>query len=197
MKIIRKISKKFNNKGMTLVEMIATFALLGLFMVAATRVISYTVFIYSNAKGAAQGMQVSNMIANKIVGQIENANPANIPTVTEGGNIDSISFTDGTGSNVVISVTPQLADGAPIGDYINIHYEEVTEGTVKYEAVDWKFDSKAYMGYQVSGLNFSNPGDDYPDNVLTMTLAIKSDRYGEYVSTYYIKCINVDKIEFN
>lgn len=190
--------KKLNNAGLTLTELIVTFALLGLFMVAATRVISYTIGIYYAASGSARGLQVSDMISGKIVGQIEGARAAQNPKVkSDGSGIDEISFVDSTGSNITISASPQKqADGSTQGMYMNIRYNEVTEGSVKYEAVDWRFDSKAYMGYTVKELRFEDPGDDYPDNVLKMTLVLSSDRYGDFTTTYYIKCVNVEKIEF-
>ena len=196
-KVVKRL-KKLNNAGMTLTEMIVTFALLALFMVAATRVISYVIGIYYAACGNSYGLQVSNMISNKIVGQIEGASSAAVPRITSNGSgIDQISFIDETGSRITITASPQIyEDGTSEGMYVDIHYDEVTEGSIKYEAVDWRFDSKAYMGYRVKELRFESPGAGYPDNVMTMSLVLHSDRYGDYETTYYIKCLNVDKIDF-
>ena len=193
---LKKKHKKLNNAGMTLTEMIVTFALLALFMVAATRVISYIIGIYYAASGNSYGLQVSNMISNKIVGQIEGALPAVDPQVSsDGSGIDTISFMDETGSKITIGATPQMnAEGSMGKSYMNIHYDEVTEGSIKYDAVDWKFDSKAYLGYSVSGLKFEDPGSGFPKNVMKMTLVLNSERYGDYTSTYYIKCVNVEEI---
>lgn len=194
MKVSKK-HKKLNNAGMTLTELIVSFALLSLFMIAALRVITYTVNIYYAAKGATYGLEVSNMISNKVVGQIEGASVATSPVVKVGSNVDTISFIDNTGSNVTISAgaDPGVVGG---GTYMNIHYDAVTEGSVKYDAVDWKFDPKAYMGYTVSRLKFESLGADYPENVIRMTLALHSDRYGEYTTEYYLKCANVSEIKF-
>lgn len=173
---------------MTLVEMIATFALMGLFMVAATRVISYTISIYYNVKGATYGIEVSNAVASKVVGQLEGARGIISPTVTKvDDNIDQIFFTDETGSDVTVSV---------VDDYLNIHYEAVSGGTVNYEAVNWRFDSKTYMGYNVKELHFEDPGEDYPDNVVRMVMVLHSPKYGDYRSQYFIKCSKCEKIEF-
>ena len=197
LKIIKRF-KQLNNAGLTLTEMIVTFALLALFMVAATRVISYTIGIYYVASGNTYGLQVANMISNKIVGQIEGAGSAQEPQVlTDGSGIDKISFVDSTGSSITITASPQLkADGTSEGMYMSIYYDAVTEGSIKYDAVDWRFDSKAYMGYTVNELRFEDPGDNYPDNVMKMTMVLHSDRYGDYTTTYYIKCVNVKKINF-
>lgn len=201
-KIAEKVrNKKLNNSGVTLTELIVTFALLAIFLIAATRVISYVIGIYYAASGNSYGLQVSNMISNKIVGQIEGASAVMEPVVSKGAisaDIDSITLIDKTGSKITIFASPQSRpDGTSEGMYLNIHYDEVKEGSsLKYEPVDWRFDSKAYMGYIVKGLKFENPGTDYPDNVLKMTLVLHSDRYGDYTSTYYIKCVNVNKIDY-
>ena len=101
---------------------------------------------------------------------------------------DCIKFCDATGS--VVS-TYLDEDG-----YVVIHYDEVKNASVPYDAVDWRFDQNAYMGYTVKELRFENPGAEYPDNVLKMTMNLYSVKYGEYQSTYYIKCIGVDEIRW-
>lgn len=70
MKKLKQLFRKFHNKnqGLTLVEMIVTFMLIGLFMIAASKVIANTVSVYYTAKGTANGMQVSSIIASKIRG---------------------------------------------------------------------------------------------------------------------------------
>ena len=190
--------RQLNNAGFTLVEMLVSFALLTLFMVAATRTISYTIGIYYTASGSMNGMQVSNIISNKIVGQMEGASSASEPRVTKGEDgIDAFSFIDATGSAVTISASEQIrSDGTSSGIYMNIAYDDVSEGSIHYDAVDWRFDEKAYMGYTVKTLTFDSPGDDYPDNVVKMTLVLHSGKYGDYTTVNYIKCVNVDKINF-
>jgi len=195
---------------MTMTEMIVAFALLALFMVAATRMISYTADIYYSSKGASYGLEVSNMIANKIVGQLEGASrrqpvsfesaeadpeeedeeqPSTNPIVRKNysGFGDIVKFCDAIGSVVSIYVE---------NGYVVIHYDEVTTGTVPYDAVDWKFDSKAYMGYAVKELRFENPGSDYPDNVLRIKMNLYSAKYGEYQTSFYVKCVNADEIRW-
>lgn len=199
LKFISLNHKQLNNKGMTLTELVISFALLALFMVAATRMITYTVNIYYSAKGTSTGLEVSNMIAERVVGQlegasnkqtvsevenVEDATPSSDPVVSATG--DSVRFCDSTGSVVTIQ---KDAEG-----YIVIHYDEVTTGTILYDAVDWKFDSKAYMGYRINQLAFENPGSDYPENVMKMTISLVSPKYGEYTSHYFIKCANIKDI---
>ena len=59
---------RIKNRGTTLVEMITTFALISLFMVAATKVISNVVSVYYSAKSISTTLQVSDIIATKIKG---------------------------------------------------------------------------------------------------------------------------------
>lgn len=194
-----------NNKGFTLVELITTFALLGLFMVAATRVIAYVIGIYYAARGSSYGLEVTNMISNKIIGQIENASminsysiegvtdPVKIPYIFDDANgLDQLKLVDGTGSIVTYSIDDTTK-------VLKIHYDETKnydpstgEG---YAATDWYFDPDAYMGYTISRFDFSKAGDDYPDNVIRLDLAVDSPKYGEFESYYYIKCFNVDEVK--
>jgi len=218
--ILKLKKKQLNNKGMTLTELIVTFAILAIFMLAATRVISYTTIIYHEAKGASYGLEVSNMISQKVVGQIEGAClkypvDSNLGAGEEGEKIDAaspvvsdggtkIKFCDATGSIVSIYAdTDQL---------MVVHYDKVaqtyldetgnSQENVIYKAVDWKFDKKAYMGFRVRELIFENPNTDpanpeYPDNVIRMKMELYSSKYGSYKSTYYIKCPGVKAIRFS
>lgn len=202
----KNISVLKNNKGVTLVEMITTFALLALFMVAATRVISYVIGIYYAARGTSYGLEVTNMITNKIVGQIEGASTINSFVLGEGENeevikvpvifnnsngIDELKFVDSKGSVVTYSIDDET-------HVLNIHYDQTAnydpkEGT-GYAATDWYFDPDAYMGYTITRFDFEKAGDLYPDNVIRMDIEVDSPKYGEFESAYYIKCFNVEEV---
>lgn len=187
-----------NNAGFTLTEMIVAFALLALFMVAATRVISYTVNIYHAAKGSTNGYEVATMISNKVVGMIEEATGpystgAAGEVVKEGPSVEAggkgIKFCDANNRNVTIGINSD--------NYIEIVYAAVTAGDPANNVgeIKWTFDENAYMGYIVNDISFSSPGAGYPENVVKMTLVLHSDKYGDYVAEYYIKCARVEKIE--
>lgn len=197
-----------DNKGMTLVEMLTTFALLGLFMVAATRVIAYVMGIYYAAKGNTYGLEVTNMISNKIIGQLEGASTINsfdavidgnhtewkTPIVTNNGDIDTIKFVDSTGSIVTFSIPSST-------NVLNINYAETKnydpENNVGYAETNWYFDPDVYMGYTISKFDMTSPGADYPDNVIKLNLEVSSPKYGEFETVYYIKCYDVDKVTYN
>lgn len=206
--LLRQLHKK--NGGFTLVEMIATFMLIGLFMIAASKVIANTMSVYYEAKGTANGMQVSSIIAAKIQSEIEGAKPEQIirevknadGTVTdqtedyvmqlsqdpalgggsETGGCNKIEFTDARGSHVYIGVN---ADG-----YLVVHYyTDASDGTT--DKTDWMFDKKAYMGYSIKELKFNQPKGDYADNIIYMSLTLHSPRYGDFTYTQYIQCYNL------
>ena len=209
--LLRQLHKK--NGGFTLVEMIATFMLIGLFMIAASKVIANTMSVYYEAKGTANGMQVSSIIAAKIQSEIEGAKPEQIMrkvknadgTVTDqtedyvmqlssdstlgGGNetggCNKIEFTDARGSHVYIGVN---TDG-----YLVVHYfMDSADGTPE-DKTDWMFDKKSYMGYTIKELEFRQPKGDYAENIIYMSLTLHSPRYGDFTYTEYIQCYNLDE----
>ena len=201
----RNIGIKSDNRGFTLTEMLVTFALLGIFLVAVTRMISYTVTLYHETQGAALGMQVNDMIATKIQGVVENSTAIlddwhylQLPDMDTsrrgfwGSGDDFILLQDANGLIVEIRKEPVDAEG---NGYIVIKYDPVEgdEESGGYDAYDWKFDEKAYMGYMVKSIRFAEAEKmgDYGPNVIYMQLTIISGKYGEYTSEYYMRASKV------
>ena len=186
MKKLKHLFRKFHNKnqGLTLVEMIVTFMLIGLFMIAASKVIANTVSVYYTAKGTANGMQVSSIIASKIRGEIEGARDATISGQNETTGYNKIEFTDAQGSHVYIGVNEE--------GYLVVHYYPVVVASGEVKSTDWVFDQKAYMGYSIKELKFTQPKGDYADNIIYMSLTLHSSRYGDFTYTEYIQCYNLD-----
>lgn len=185
--------KKLNNSGFTLVEMIVTFMLTGLFLVAAGKVISNTAIVYYEAEGISNGMQVSSIISSKISGEIEGAGEyAMILSRDESlGGLDGksgynkIDFTDSKGSHIYIGVD---TDG-----YMFIYYYPVLTSDGDLKDTRWTFDAKAYMGYTIKELSFAQPKGDYADNIIYMTMTITSPKYGDYTVSEYIQCYNMSE----
>ena len=217
MSSLKRKKIKINNDGLTLIELIVTFALLGLFMVAASKVISDTVSIYYRAKGVQSGMQVSSIINTKISGEIESAlkegsvaDDSNISIcISEDGH--KIELNDNSGCHIYI--TNKVDDGESEG-YMLIYYYPIAEedeetGEIAVdEGSKWTFDKKAYMGYDIKELKFeklselSDTTDEdygkYNGNMIRMTLTIHSDRYGDYTTVTYIECYNFkDESDWN
>lgn len=224
---IKKIRKKYkrSNAGFTLVELMATFALLAIFMVAATNIIFKTMSIYYQARGTSYGMQVTEIIASKITGLVEGAQNTgrlentddytNVSMMSDDASVlivkadgtnenDSLELVDATGSRISIRTVKKNDK-----NYLSIHYYPVTEGEKRYssadnryyydgqlyKAVDWEFDTKTYMDYSIKSLVFEKP-DDLQGNVIRMKLTVVSDKYGEYSCTKYIECYNFEEADY-
>lgn len=183
--------KQNRNKGFTLVELMVTFALLGIFMVAVVRIISYTVTIYHVAKSADYGLEVSGEIGDKVSGIVSsmrtdidmsvnditgNGDTTKLPCVRDG----AFYMLDYTGCPVCISNDD---DG-----YLKIVYFKENEDKT-YTQAPWYFDKKAYMGFKIQDFELSVAGSEYPDNIYTLKVTLHSSRFGDYSSTRYIRCI--------
>jgi len=172
---------------MTLVEMIVSFALLGLFMVAATTVISSVTNLYYQAKTISYGQEVSELVFKKLRSELEEAT-GNVVISTDGS---SITFTNGNESKA--SFTLQTKDGS---NYLVEKFEKVDSiydkrGNVLeegFEAVDWTMGEATYMGYTIDKLSFHKADSSiYPGNVIYAELEISNPRYGKYTNTEYIR----------
>ena len=213
----KRPAKLNNNKGMTLVELIVSFALLGLFMVAAGKVIADTVNLYYQAKSITTGMQVSNVINTKLTGMIEGALDDNSLVdrssdkvsirILDGG--EKIELIDKTGSHIEMTGYKKSTDasGAVTSTpYMYIYYYPIIttddeEGSTEPPVgSDWTFDKKTYMGYTIKELTFTKlddiaDADDpdkgiFPGNVIRINLTISSPRYGDYSTVTYVQCYN-------
>jgi prepilin-type N-terminal cleavage/methylation domain-containing protein len=202
MKKLCKNKKQQNNQGLTLVEMLVSFALLGIFMVAASMMIASIMNVYYEAKGTSYGMQVSNVIMDKIAGELESAIGGDIVSEefkdAAGQGIrgamligsEKVEFINSSGSHVSLGLIEQ--DGL---NYLAFHYYEVpsADGSdVLYDAVDWTFDAGTYMGYSIKELEFSRPMGAYAYNVIKIDITITSPRYGDYSVTEYVQCYKFD-----
>lgn len=192
-----KKRKQLDNQGMTLMELMVSFALLGIFFVAATTLISTVVRIHYDVRGQQYGLQVCTMIADKIAEELEGAQSAegDAPAVVLSRDGTVATLVDRNGSQVSIGTT----GGEP--NFFRLHYakadnspfSENGEKIDSYDSLDWLFDEKSYMGYAIKSLVFSLPGDDYESNVIRMDLEIESERYGVYQMTRYYQCYCLQK----
>ena len=76
--------------------------------------------------------------------------------------------------------------------YLVVHYYPVVVASGEVKSTDWVFDQKAYMGYSIKELKFTQPKGDYADNIIYMSLTLHSSRYGDFTYTEYIQCYNLD-----
>lgn len=172
-------TKKLNNAGFTLVELLVAFALLGLFMIAVTRVLSYTVMLYQSTTSMSEGIEVSSILANKLTGVLEKA--TDITDINSGRFINEdeneVEIVVDDGYIVIIYSEDEAPDGSTIGE------------------VSWRFDQRAYMGYKVRSLSFEKQPAGCDPNVIRMTITLYNNKYrdDDYVQEYYIKCVNVSE----
>lgn len=201
MKKTKKFENRINNRGTTLVELIVSFALISLFMVAATKIISNVINVYYSAKSISNTIQVSDIIATKIKGEIEGAMTTNlihkdaegnenvlpyaviISRDSNGNDNGRIEFYNHTGTQVYIEEK---------NGYFVMHYYAVNDAGDGHEiaAEDWMFDEKAYMGYQIKQLQFEQALGEYEPNIIKMTCTLSSAKYGDYTNVEYIECYN-------
>lgn len=177
-------------KGVTLIELVVCFMLISLLVTGVTQMVIISMRVYHDIRDMNQAYQVSDTLLDKISGEIEGAQ-GTLRIEDENKKID---LYDRTGSHIYITVDEKR---------LLIYYYEVVsekeEGNqriTRYEAVDWKYDEKAYMGYEIEALTFRR-SDAYPPNVIIVTLTLGKN--GEkYVSrTRYVECYNFqDALDF-
>lgn len=195
-------------KGVTLVELVVTFALMSLFATSVCMMLSSAINVYHQIRGLSNARQVSDTLLDKIAGTIEGARDNGTPA-TEGkvmklyeeGKV--IELIDKTGSPIAISSTEsgsaivgrEKTTSYPIKQLL-IFYYPVTKPN-NFDAVDWTFDQAAYMGFEIESLKFTwvaGEDSDFPKNVIKIELVLHSNRYGSYPSERYVECYNFDKV---
>lgn len=174
-----------------------TFALLSIFIVSAVMVISSTMSVYYHARGTDYGLQVSEIVFDRIAQELERAEPSEFQStdseVGEGAGAmylgtETVEFMDEEGRHAKIGVSSKNG-----GQYLQIsYYAADKEHGEAADAVTevWCFDEKAYMGYSIKSLRFSKATEEYLDNVLRVELVLYSPQYGEYTAERYVSCYN-------
>ena len=180
-----------NNKGTTLAEMIVTFALVGIFLVSASGIISSAVLVHGELTATMYAQSVGEMLLDKITGELCAASNtgSDAMIITErteqenySGNEVAYYDRDGRAARILVE------DGLLV-----IHYDELVrvqdDGEVLTLAEqDWKLDGKAYMGYRISELQIERLNDS---NVMEVKLKIKNLKTGfEYSASKCTKCYN-------
>lgn len=177
-----RIHKKKNlaedNRGVTLTEMVVTFALIGIFMAAAVSVISSAVITHSELTASMYAQSVGEMLLDKVNGELAAARADDGRSILLGvtavrpeeetyGN--SAAFYDREGNLVVCTVQDGL---------LYFHYEDS----------DWTLDPKAYMGFRITQMQIQRRNDK---NVIEVKFTIKNLKTGfEYSTSRCTKCYN-------
>lgn len=195
---------KSNISGTTLVELVVTFALMGIFIIAATFVITSSVRLFYQMRSVADSAIVSDLILEKVVGEISAADVEQegkssgycfwLGDKNQGE--DWIAFCNRSGSPVSIFAQ----DGRLVVRYYEDTEESITENLAVEPAweMDWSFDDNVYMGYEITELKFSQPQPSSHPNVIRVDLTMKNTRTGyEYTTHRYARNYNYDVEEIN
>ncbi|MBR0146025.1 MAG: prepilin-type N-terminal cleavage/methylation domain-containing protein [Eubacterium sp.] len=200
-----------DRQGTTLVEMIVSFALLGILLASAATVIATITTMHYSISGEIYSREVSDIIMEKIVSEIDGAqyleNPDDNPKIIDN---TSVTLFDKTGTYVTLS-----ADSEKNGLKVHYHGIEYINNGMKDEVnsrdpEDWYFDETMYKGFLVEEIKFYGCGSgnvngndvstyglpsgtlsDYNGNVVLVLLKLRSDKYGEYKYYRYVKMYNV------
>lgn len=218
--MIKRHKVQLNNYGITMIEMIVSFALLAIFLVAASMFISSITSLYYSVKGETYARQVSDILMQKIESEIDGAkfgndevNSKSNPKITVGkptnqsvdeGIGDTIDLIDKTDTHIRIFRSSNESN--PTSGEIVVHYYPIGSSS----AIDWKFDDSVYNGYRVEELHFirgdqlnsfsaaSDYGLDtsaqYGKDVVVVCLKLNSDKYSDFYSYRFIKMYNYKDI---
>lgn len=200
-KIRRVLCEK---KGMTLVELIVTFALITIFSVGTCSVMADSLKVYYKIRGLNNGQQVIDTLMDKVAGRIEGAhvdasdggigilNNGVWPTMVLSKDGSSIEFYDKDSSHIVIATAEETTQSGKTKKVVNILYKAVTgQSGNRYDEVNWKYDLNMYMGFEVKDLRFAIADQEkYDKNVIKIALTITSPEYGDFTSVRYVRCFN-------
>ncbi len=195
-------------RGTTLVELIVTFALIGLFMAAASVMMTTSLRLFTRMQATSRAVTVSDMILDKVAGEISAAVlPVGSPGAddyyfwlesSENGNW--VAFKNRLGSPVAIFAAPRdgaagNADAGSLGSgELFVRYYELVNGEHvlrKQPEVDWRYDDQVYMGYRITKLSFSQADRGEKPGVIKIDLTLKHEATGfEYSAHRFARVYN-------
>ncbi len=158
-------------KGMTLVEMVVSFALLSLFVSAAAVVIFNVTNLYYHVRGENYARQVADVVVEKVISEISGAkynknfttaNPkiytssSAVEEITGEGCVNSaIELYNRTDTKVLIYANSGI---------LRIYYYEITDTRPGYEdnnrkATFWNYDRNVYNNFTIEKMDFAQACD--------------------------------------
>jgi hypothetical protein len=123
---------------MTLVEMMVSFTLLAIFMTSASTIIYSAANTYYQVRSVSNGMQVSEIVQEKIAQELEGAIDSCISQEDADGNKeearmfinadkDKVEFTNASGNHVSLGMTEENDEGEQGKQYLLLHYYDMEE----------------------------------------------------------------------
>jgi len=153
---------KNDNAGITLAELVVTFALMGIFLAAAAAVISSSIMVHAQLSGTMYASTVSETLLDKVTGELAGARAE---------------------EEEAIRIGRVYRDGEDLGEGVFFYDREgnpvcfvVEDGLLVMEGKDcFTLDEKAYMGYRITGFSVEQMEGK---NVLKVTLSLKNLKNG-------------------
>ncbi|MGL5435370.1 MAG: hypothetical protein ACRDBO_08245 [Lachnospiraceae bacterium] len=183
----RIIGKLKEREGITVVELLITFALTAILMTAVMCTITSGIRAYTRTQDIASAISVSNLILDKVTGELA---AAQIPEEGQEGyylwlapssSSSWAAFCSKNQAPAVIYTDSGSADSTDSTDgRLCIKYYETEHSPEKI----WGFESAAYMGFQIKDLSFSLE-DSTPGLIkINLTLHHKVSSYEHHTSAY-------------
>ena len=175
----QKKIRKWNNRGITLVELVVTFALISLFTLATCQIAVRAIGVYQQFRAVQTGNQVAELLLEKIEGALSGAQAVSSVgsgqmalTIAEDGT--AVELTDRDWNRVVVTAGA-LPDGK--------------RGLVLH------YGGNGDQGYEVTTFSITQAGDGYPDNVLRVAMTLEQENYGSFQTERYVECYNFEKTD--
>lgn len=208
-------SMKKKTAGTTLVELIVTFALIGIFMTAASFMLSSTLNLFARMQATYSAVTVSDLLLDKIAGEIAAAREPqmdkNDEAIGDGyyfwmaadEKSEWITMWNRSKSPLAIYAEPDPKNSEE-GRVLCLKYYETVRGnasvsregtTIKTPEINWHFDENVYMGYRITedGLTFTREDPENHPNVIRIDLEIRNERTGfTYQTSRYAESYNYE-----
>ena len=164
-----------NQKGMTLSEILVTFALMGIFLAAVTGVITSSIRVQSEMTGTMYAQSVGEILLDKVTGEL--------------------SFAQ-VGGEESLKTGIVLRDGEILGGGVAFFDREgeaatflIEDGILLMQGENaWRMDENAYMGYRITSFQVERLNEE---NVFDVKISLKNLKNGfEYSASKAVKCFN-------
>lgn len=185
-----------DQQGVTLVELAVTFALVGILMAASAAVLISGLNLYTRITAASHAELVADLLLEKISGEIsaavspEHDGDGYYFWLEQNEDAGWVAFQNRNHRPVAIyastsSEEERTPENLGRGQLYVKYYALPEKGTAE---VNWHYDSKVYMGYQIENLSFRRDDPDGHPNVVRIDLTLKHSRSGFAYTTFrYVK----------
>lgn len=175
-----------NRGGYTLVELIVSFALIGIFMSSAAVIISGALRVHARMDQLPKIQMAADTIMETIVGEVTSASSGGVTIQTVDEDYDTLTFVDKNGYPVTICVGD---DSQPETEgLLRLEYEELDDSG---NPIVWYYSQGVYMHHYISRLYFTSQMSAAGKELITVELQLKNPGTGYAVDfKQIIECYN-------